>query len=553
MSNKVISIDIGLHTTRICEVDYKKKNPKVYHCISYPTPEDVFEDGFIRNKEKFIEVTKAKIAEANIKSNKVIFTVSSTKIANREVMIPFVKPNRIKDVIEVNASDYFPVEISEYTITYSILEKIVGESGKQLRISVLAAPNQLIKNYYSLAELLGYEVVAIDYLGNSIFQGCKGQVGSGIDMIVQVQEESTLLSIIEGDVLILQRTIQYGTESIINTLINNEYYQVKDEEEAIQQLSGNALINTQFTYNQSEVAATIIEFPPEDIYMREQYAKQSLTESLNHLVNNIIRVLDYYGSKNMEKKIQTIYLTGQGSKIKGFDKLLNNETGIEVKKIEALYGITFDKNIHIMRETQGDYLASIGAAIRPLNFMPKDYLNSMEKSSLVHTRKVVLAGSVIIGVILTLTSYIGYRSELIENQGIKSEIENLLEINAIYEAHAIATDKYTQVKSLYDMTISPNENLNELIEELEGKLPKKATVISMNVTESDFALQIKGDSKVTAAKVLQQLKAVSNISQISTSGITQTEDEHGIVTVQFLVTGKHNTIELQEDNNGDHQ
>lgn len=551
MANKVISIDIGLHTTRICEVDYKKKNPKVYHCISYPTPEDVFEDGFIRNKEKFVEVTREKILEANIKSKKVVFTVASTKIANREVVIPFVKPNRIKEIVESNAPDYFPVEISEYTIAYNVLEHITDEFGKQLRIAVLAAPNQLIKNYYSVAELLGLTVEAIDYLGNSIFQSCKGQVATGIGMIVQVQEESTLLSIVEGGVLTLQRTIQYGTESVINTLMNSEYYRIRDEEEALQLLSNNALINKQISNNQDEVAATVVEFSQEDDHMRQQYGRQELTESLYHLINSIIRVLDYYSSKNGDKKITTTYLTGQGSKIKGLDNLLNHETGIDVEKIVELHGITFDKDVGIEGEAQGDYLACIGATLNPLNFMPKDYFNTVEKKGLIHTRKVAFVGSIVISGILVLSSFIGYQTEIMENKRIKIDIDNLIEVNGIYEAHSIATTRYEQIKNLYDMTISPNTYLNELIISLEEKIPRKATVMSMNVTQSDFNIYVKADSKVTAAKTLQQLKTVPSISQISTSAIIQTEDDHGMVTVQFLVTGKHDIVTIQEDQNGD--
>ena len=47
MGKKVLSIEIGLHTTRVCEVEAGKKNPHVYNCISFDTPENIVEVGFI--------------------------------------------------------------------------------------------------------------------------------------------------------------------------------------------------------------------------------------------------------------------------------------------------------------------------------------------------------------------------------------------------------------------------------------------------------------------------------------------------------------------------
>ncbi|NLZ82851.1 MAG: pilus assembly protein PilM, partial [Clostridiales bacterium] len=507
-------------------------------------------DGFIRNKEKFVEVTREKILEANIKSKKVVFTVASTKIANREVTIPFVKFKRIKDIIDANASEYFPVEISEYTIAYNVLDKIVDETGKQLIISVLAAPNQLIKNYYSVAELLGYEVEAIDYLGNSIVQSCKRQVGTGIDMIVQVQEESTLLSILEGGVLTLQRTIQHGTESIINTLMNSEYYHVRDEEEALHLLTSNALINRGFLYSQDEVAATIVDYPQEDdYYTRQQIGKKELTESLFNLINNITRVLDYYSSKNGDKKIVTIYLTGQGSKIKGLDDLLNNETGIQVEKIDTLYGVTFSRDINMRNENQGDFLACIGATMNPLNFMPKEYLKTVEKQSLIHTRRVALIGSIVFSGILVLTAYLGYKTEAMEHERLEAQISQLAEASELYEMHKDVKGKYTSIKTMYEVTTGHNDQLTALIKELEYKLPSDCNVVAMNITDTDISLNINTSSKTIVAKVLTQLKTIESLTQVSTANITETRDEGGNVTVSVTVSAQYQSI-VEEDTDG---
>ena len=106
----------------------------------------------ILDKETLVAEMKNHLAKEKITTKDVIFTVSSTKIANREVVIPLVPENKIRAVIDANATEYFPLDISEYTISYSILDKINTKDEKKLKLLLLAAPNNLIKNIYNFKE-----------------------------------------------------------------------------------------------------------------------------------------------------------------------------------------------------------------------------------------------------------------------------------------------------------------------------------------------------------------------------------------------------------------
>lgn len=78
-------------------------------------------DGILNFNETFVADLREALAEYKMKSKQVVFTLTSTKIASREVTIPFVKENRIMDVVNANASDYFPVDLSQYQLAYSML------------------------------------------------------------------------------------------------------------------------------------------------------------------------------------------------------------------------------------------------------------------------------------------------------------------------------------------------------------------------------------------------------------------------------------------------
>ena len=128
-------------------------------------------------------------------AKEVIFSISSSKIANREVNMPYLPDSKIADFVKTNAKEYFPIEIEKYVITYKKLEDIVEDDAKKMRILVLAAPNDLIETYYDLAKTVGLQITAIDYAGNSSYQVLRKQNYKGVNVFVQLNENNTLINI----------------------------------------------------------------------------------------------------------------------------------------------------------------------------------------------------------------------------------------------------------------------------------------------------------------------------------------------------------------------
>ena len=99
MANKVLGIEIGQNLTRVVEIDYKVKNPKIYNMFSFATPPDMISDEGVEVNSIFKAMLQSKLKECHISTNKAIFVLNSARIANREIEIPFVKDNKIKDLL----------------------------------------------------------------------------------------------------------------------------------------------------------------------------------------------------------------------------------------------------------------------------------------------------------------------------------------------------------------------------------------------------------------------------------------------------------------------
>ncbi|SHO53939.1 pilus assembly protein PilM [Anaerocolumna xylanovorans] len=539
MTKRVLSIDIGVINTRICEMDYGKKTPHIYKCITFRTPDNAIEDGYIRDKQVLAAVLRKKLDEADMKLTDVVFTVSSTRIANREIVIPMVKDRLIQPVVDAGAQEYFPVDVSEYIISYSILERIITKESRQLKLLLLAAPGNLIKNYYSFAQLMNFTILAIDYIGNSGFQLLKRQSDEGIRCIIQINEQSTLIHVIDHETLLLQRTIPYGTNAVVEAALENKAAGQEKEEEIFKLLCEKELINSHFDPFQ-EAAATdeaLADQNPDSLFRNAGV----ITDSLRYLVNNVTRVLDYYNSKFPEKRIDKIHITGQGSKIKGIVQLFQNEIGYEVKILDRFLAVVFHKGMNLDDIDQTAYMSAIGAVLKPIGFVSKDIIEKEAKKSGRSILLLTVIGSLSISVVLIAVSTISLQGAKSEKRELEAQIKTLTPVEAVFSEYTAALNDYQNIANMYALTTSKNEKLNGLINELEEKLPSSAVVSALAVSETGLSMNITTNNKISAAKLYLQLSHIEDLSDISIASIAESEDDNGIKMVTFAVNCQYSS------------
>lgn len=520
MASKAISIEIGYSLTRVCEVDYKAKTHKVYRHFMIPTPEGVINDGVLTASPEYMDALKTALDESKMKARQVIFTITSGRIASREVMIPLVKENRIADVVNANASDYFPVDLSQYQLAYNILGTVGEEKGsQQFKLLVLAAPQALLNGYYDLAKALKLEVAAIDYAGNSVFQVAKDKCGQGTNLVIKIDERSSLVMAIQDGIFTFTRNVAYGVEEAIDTVIESVRWSgTNTVQEAVDTMS----------FNDCTTA-------------------QEVKDALEPLVGGIVRVVDYYASHNAGTPVEQIYITGLGADIKGLPEILNGEVNLPVQVLRQVPGWNLDKSFRT--QFHGAYVASAGAAAAPLGFKKEEGKSrgkekggeggkgGFNPAPIAYTLLVMglIASGVLIG-----ASMLRYAEVQKENMELKSQNSDLEAIIPVYNEYVATKAEHMKVQAMYDATQNRNENLYEFLEELEQKLPATVNVKSLMSDISTVTINMDVSSKDEAAAVVEQMRSFHSLiaQSVSVASVTQQEDEEsGLVTVNFTVVG----------------
>lgn len=533
---RVVSIEIGEYYTRICDMDYKVRNPKIYKCHSFETPVGIIEDGFIRDKDLYAKMLKEELIKANITTKEAVFTVSSTKITSREVTIPYVKDKFIWDIVNANKAEYFPMDLDGYTVTYEVLEKKKTEEEKFIRLLVLVAPNHLIKNYYNLASLAGLTIEAIDYIGNSVFQVAKKITASGVQMVVQINETSTILYILEDNLFIMQRTVPFGIETLVESIVESSCYHVRNRIEALELLEKEHILYGELKHevDLTETAATYI--GSEEIYKRqleELAAKERATNTMEVIIRNIIRVEEYFIAQYKGKKINTIYITGIGAKVRGITNLIHNEITLDVKKVERLTGVNFKglKN----SDKEENYMACIGAAIQPFDFVPKDVLE--EKDRIRYKRCIyVVIGAVVVSICLLVYSFIRYRLSEDEVRQLQAKQEKLLPIERLYAKYELQEEEYESIKQFYGDLYTPNDSFTSILNMLESSLEKNTRISSIDSSEDSFSFQIRVANKIQVANLMIKLSDFPQFSSCSMASLTKVEQENDVSNFTATIT-----------------
>lgn len=536
MGNKVLSIEIGQQMTRICEVDYKKRNPHMYNCISFETPVGVMEDGFIRDKLALATVLREQLNAAGMKNDRVIFTLSSNKIANREAIIPLVKDSQVASIVSTNAKDYFPVNIEEYNITYSVLERINTKDVKQMRILVLAAPAMLVKGYFELAEMMNLHIVSIDYTGNSSYQLLRTQIQTGVNLIVQINDQNTIINLLENDNLLLQRTLPYGSSSITQAVISNSVFRVSTYVEAMRLLTKEKILNPRFDSTEEEPFTFDDVSEEYSMFSMKENAKSDVTSSLGSLLSNISRVIDYFVTKHPGKKIENIYITGEGSSIQGLDQLITNEMGFEVKLLHHLTSVGFGKTNIEIEKNQSIFLSCIGAAIAPIDFTPAEYTVRQVSNNALLLPLLLLGISVLGAIAIFLSSYLVYQDKQNQYKDLQNRLEEIQDITQIYANYQTAENNLKNVEAFDALTKNASEHLLDFIDELEKKTPIGNMTQTLTVKDNAVIIQATSTSKEVLAKYMEMLGTFESLRKVEVANYVETKDENNMPTVTYTIT-----------------
>lgn len=460
---KILSIEITDVCTRVCLMDYHKKNPVIYKSTIFENPEGTVEDGFVVEREPYERALRRQLKATKMMYPDVAFTLASNKILTREAAVPDMKDDKILELIRNERSAYFPIDTNEHVFAFDTLGKIKEE--KKLRVMIYAVPRGIIMNMKALTAEMGFNLVAIGCTGNSVMRYLSKPDIGDMELYLQINERNTLFTIMHDHNFALQRNMAFGTEVYDGT--------------------------------------------------------KTILDATKPLLANLGNVLDYYTSRNKDINVSTIYLGGLGSHVTGIKEVIEHEfNGIEVVLLETLPSVRIKETNMMCLTRSTEFTACIGLAEANINF----YIENVEKQ-LNKTLRNCIIGFVVTLAASILIVYNGKmkydeavaRNERLtkKNRELKAEGIDRIENDTVNEVRLLM-----EVERADAETETFTDAWSQVLTTLEQGSLKKEIVTSVNSAETGMTLNIVVGTKVEAAKVILLLKEMDCFSEIIVNGVT---------------------------------
>lgn len=511
---KLFSIYITPDITSICEIKKSGKNVNLYNAFHIDTPKGCVDDGSIIDVQTLAAAIRQAIPEKGYKRHKLIFTVSSRRIANKEIVLPYVKnKKKITEIITANIQDYFPMSnIKDYVYEYTVLEIFEEDGAKKYRLSAVAVQKELIDSYHELAAELKLGISSIDYYGNSIFQITKQQLEEGNTLVLQVEKDMTNVSIMAGQAQVFRRSVPFGENTIVEAAA--ELSRIS-EEEAYRRL-----------HTKEEDGISL--------------AGEEYKQAVKDIVSSVIRVVDFHVSRNPGTVIESGKIFGEGGSVRGLAEAMERELNIPVVSPRHLENVTIKVKDGFEEDEVMAYLPNLGAIISSLNLKAEE--EEKQEGNPLRIYVIMLAGAALVSGALTAVTVMGYREAEEKKEQLERDIASIEDIEQLFTNYEQAMAELNTIKGYYEGTLSRNESLYQLLVDLERIMPRSVGITQLNSQEG--AVNITGISagKEALAAFVMGLKEIKYVSDVKVKDITDAYDEMGAPTSVFNMTFTLQTI-----------
>ncbi len=328
---ELIGLDIGSSSIKLVEITEGKNALKLQNLGIAPLPPEAIVDGALMDSVTIIDTIRELIISTKSKIKDVATSVSGHSVIVKRITLPFMSEAELEESIQWEAERYIPFDINDVNIDFQILGAST-ENPEVMDVVLVAAKKDIINDYVSVIIESGLNPLIIDVDSFALENMLSANYEIDKDETVAISNVGasvTNINILKNNVTAFTRDIFKGGNQITEEIQRKLHI---DYEEAEKIKVGSK-----------------IDAPSQPVI---QEVLKTASESLAAEIGNSI---DFFQSTTTYEKISKLYLSGGGSKIKGFDIILQQQIGLPVEIINPFKKIEFsEKNFDL------EYLREIG-------------------------------------------------------------------------------------------------------------------------------------------------------------------------------------------------
>ncbi|HDG96866.1 MAG TPA: type IV pilus assembly protein PilM [Desulfobacterales bacterium] len=349
--NQLVGLDVGSHSVKLVEIDHSKRGSILKSFGVVGLPPNAIVEGSVKEIEVVASAIKNLYKNLKVKNRKVATSISGYSVIVKKIELPPKEGADLEPTIQEKAEQYIPFDINDVNLDYDLLtpeaepEEGTTGSSKPKEVMLVAAKKDMVDEYVGLLQLAGLSPMVLDVdafaLQNAFEMSSPEQ--KGCYALVNIGAEELGINAVKDGVSMFTRDSSYGGAQITDAIMKE--LKVSYEEAEKIKLGGTKV----------EKEKAILE--------------EIFTSVVSSWAQEIKRALDFLATTYPDETIERVFLSGGSSRIPGFQKYLEMETGIPVEMFNPFSNLIinekkFDPNYLSYMAPQA--AVAVGLALRSI-------------------------------------------------------------------------------------------------------------------------------------------------------------------------------------------
>jgi type IV pilus assembly protein PilM len=320
----VIGLDIGTSAVRAVQLTVGRGGASVDRLGQVLLPHGAVRDGEIADADAVTQALRVLWSQYGFKGRKVALGVANQQVVVRQVDLPYLPEDELRQSLPFQAQEYIPIPIEQTTLDCSILEHFENADGQRFsRVLVVAAQTEMVNSIVAAVRAAKLEPVLLDLDAFAMLRALAPEdvleERSG-ELLIGIGASVTNIVIHENGTPRFVRVLLMGGNGITEGLMGVDELSFEEAEE-IKARTGLVVDEYSFGDEHGRIIA----------------------ERANRFVDEIRGSLDYYSAQADAVQVRRVVVTGGGSRLRNLTSRLSDALHIPVDVARPLESLSTSK------------------------------------------------------------------------------------------------------------------------------------------------------------------------------------------------------------------
>ena len=308
-----VGLDLGSHALKVVEITRAGGRLAVTGIGTIPTPRGAISGGAVTNPQTLAPVIRALLADAGIRSKRVVISLGGQGAIIREVALPEMPERDLDQAAIFEAERYLPRGATEPKCQYRIVNRIPEEG--QVEILVVASASDVVNRQAAAAAVAGLTTAVMEVAPLSAIRSVRDRDGvdRGAIVYATVGAESTDIVVLDGERVRLARNVPVGGDALTGAIAE--------------------ALSCDWT------EAEALKIKHADLRAEEGHSENTMVRRLRHVIlplvtrlsNEVRRSVDFYLARVRGSSVSQIVLTGGTARLRNLSSFLGEATALPVR------------------------------------------------------------------------------------------------------------------------------------------------------------------------------------------------------------------------------